>query len=191
MTVTDIQLERILTKPEKCMTAQSFEQIYEKFRDIVYNYLLYQTNDPERAADLYQDAMMKIFRKHRDQVDPARLRAWIYTVARNTFLDDQRRRRRMRRFVIWQNEEAAEAAVVEVGSGDLPDDLVEKKEIINRLNKKISELPADQREVIIMHYVWELPFREIAELLGISINTIAARARYGLQKIRLSIGDES
>ncbi len=85
------------------MTAPTFDQICEKFRDIIYNYLLYQTNDPDRAADLYQDVMMKIFRKYEDQEDPAKLRACIYTVARNTFFDDQRKRRRMRRLMVWQN----------------------------------------------------------------------------------------
>ena len=41
----------------------------------------------------------------------------------------------------------------------------------------------------IMHYIWELAFREIAVYLDLSINTVSARARYGLQKIKSIMGE--
>jgi RNA polymerase sigma-70 factor, ECF subfamily len=55
------------------------------------------------------------------------------------------------------------------------------------LRRALSELPDDQREVVVMHVWGELTFSEIAELLGVSSNTAASRYRYALAKLRGSM----
>jgi RNA polymerase sigma-70 factor (ECF subfamily) len=53
-----------------------------------------------------------------------------------------------------------------------------------RLNGLLAGLPYEQREVIVLHLHQEMRFREIAEVLGVSINTVQSRYRYGLKKLR-------
>jgi RNA polymerase sigma-70 factor (ECF subfamily) len=55
------------------------------------------------------------------------------------------------------------------------------------LRRALSELPDDQREVIVLHVWGELTFSEIADLLGVSSNTAASRYRYALAKLRGSM----
>ena len=55
------------------------------------------------------------------------------------------------------------------------------------LRRAIGELPDDQREVIVLHVWGELTFLEIADLLGVSSNTVASRYRYALGKLRASM----
>ncbi len=189
MPVTDIQIDEMLINGKQRtgerMADTSFEQVYEAHKDCIYNYLLYLTGEQNRAEDLYQDCMVKVYKNLKHQSHAGSMKAWIYTIARNTYLDYQRRQARMNRLFRWRNRDVLE----ENASADVPDELFEQQDVRHRLQHLINKLPPDQREVIVMHYIWELSFREIAEQLSLSINTVAARARYGLKKIRLAIGE--
>ena len=55
------------------------------------------------------------------------------------------------------------------------------------LRRALGKLPDDQREVIVLHVWGELTFSEIADLLGVSSNTVASRYRYALAKLRGSM----
>lgn len=171
------------------VSEKEFEKVYHSYKDMVYNYLLYLTDDPDRAADLYQDSMMKIYKNLSSQSEVLALKSWIYTVARNTYIDDQRKRRRVRKLFIWRDPEGDDLAKHREEEIQNPDSQLEKKESYLILQRIIAQLPSDQREVIIMHYIWELSFREIAVYLDLSINTVSARARYGLQKIKSIMGE--
>lgn len=171
------------------VSEKEFEKVYHSYKDMVYNYLLYLTDDPDRAADLYQDSMMKIYKNLSSQSEVLALKSWIYTVARNTYIDDQRKRRRVRKLFIWRDPEGDDLAKHREEEIQNPDSQLEKKESYLILQRIIAQLPPDQREVIIMHYIWELSFREIAVYLDLSINTVSARARYGLQKIKSIMGE--
>ena len=58
----------------------------------------------------------------------------------------------------------------------------------DRLYQAIADLPAEQREVITLRLHGELTFEKIAQQKGVSNNTIRSRYRYGLQKLRSSLG---
>lgn len=67
---------------------------------------------------------------------------------------------------------------------DASDDRVEAAEISEQVGRMLDELPYEQREVIVLHLFTGLKFREIAESLNLSINTVQGRYRYGLAKLR-------
>jgi len=185
MPVTDIQIDELLINGGERMADTAFEQIYEAHKDSIFNHLLYLTGEQNRAEDLYQDCMVKIYKHLKRQTDVRSMKAWIYTIVRNTYLDYQRKQARLGRLFKWHDRYLHEVNE----SDDIPDDKIEKQEVRHNLMRVINELPADQREIIVMHYIWELSFREISEQLNLSINTVAARARYGLKKIRLAMGE--
>ncbi len=193
MSVTDIEISDYWIGREKVsgerMAEISFDQIYKIYRDRIFNYLLYLTDDPDRAADLYQECMLKIYRNLKHQSEEQALKAWIYAIARNTYLDDQRKRNRRHRLFLLHDNYSEEFSEPEAGKNEIPAIATEEKDANDRLKKIIGKLPEAQREVIIMHYILELSFREVAEHLNLSVNTVAARARYGLQKIRTYLGE--
>ncbi len=55
----------------------------------------------------------------------------------------------------------------------------------------MSQLPYDQRETIMLHFQAAMTFRTIAKSLGISVNTVKSRYRYGLDKLRLILDNEA
>jgi RNA polymerase sigma-70 factor (ECF subfamily) len=62
--------------------------------------------------------------------------------------------------------------------------------MVARLDAAMVELPDEQREIIVLHVQGKLPFREIARLREISINTAMSRYRYGLDKLRSILNGE-
>jgi RNA polymerase sigma-70 factor (ECF subfamily) len=73
---------------------------------------------------------------------------------------------------------------------DSPEHTAVSREIMVRLDGVMSQLPNEQREMIVLHLQSRLPFREIAKLRGISINTAMSRYRYALDKIRSALDGE-
>jgi RNA polymerase sigma-70 factor (ECF subfamily) len=66
----------------------------------------------------------------------------------------------------------------------MPDRLAMSAELYRQVEQAMTELPYDQREVIILHLQSGMRFRAIAAAQGVSINTIQSRYRYGLDKLR-------
>jgi len=64
------------------------------------------------------------------------------------------------------------------------------RELIAKLEAVMDLLPDEQKEIIVLHLQSRLPFREIAELKEMSINTALSRYRYGLEKIRSALDGE-
>ena len=71
-----------------------------------------------------------------------------------------------------------------------PSDVAISHEIGAKLDAALAELPDEQREVIVLRLQGDLPFREIARLNEISINTALSRYRYGLEKLRSTFDGE-
>jgi RNA polymerase sigma-70 factor (ECF subfamily) len=70
------------------------------------------------------------------------------------------------------------------------DEKFEADEESRRLANALNRLPAEQREVILLHLIGEMGFSEMSRLQGISVNTIKGRYRYGLEKLRSILNGE-
>jgi len=75
-------------------------------------------------------------------------------------------------------------AVEPVSSSRKPEEVLVADEASRRLTNALNELPAEQREVIVLHLRGEMKFREIGGLQDVSVNTVKGRYRYGLEKLR-------
>ena len=82
-----------------------------------------------------------------------------------------------------------EAGIV-VSNLKRPDQWIIDSEQIRILNNAMAQLPYQQREVVILHAQGEMKFKAIAELQGVSINTVQSRYRYGLDKLRSILNSE-
>ena len=73
--------------------------------------------------------------------------------------------------------------------GPSTDAVVAGREAAWRIDRAVAELPDDQREVFLMREVMELPFAEIASVVGVSEPTVKSRMRYALEKLRIALAD--
>jgi len=128
------------------------------------------------AEDVVQSAFVRFWRKQPDAA-PEHY-PLLYTAVRTAALDllrkDGRRGRR------------EEQAFVEPCQAELTffDSTVQQREDAAAISAALQQLPEAQREVLVLRIWGELTFQEIADVLGGSINTVAARYRYALQALR-------
>ncbi len=132
------------------------------------------------AEDVLQSVFVRIVRKRHRLAQARRLDAYVYRMARNeaSMLLGRRRKEQDARA-------ASESWLTAAGSHDDKSDLIEK------LQAALERLPQPQREVIVMKIYRQKTFLDIAGLLGLSQNTVASRYRYGMEKLRTLLGENS
>ena len=148
--------------------------------------------DIEVAEDTAQDVWLQLTRQQNlDEI--GQIGNWLFTTARNRVTDYYRKKKTvpfsqisMEGFVNPEEDaEPSDELVFDFWlEQNLPDALLESQEFWDELNWALEQLPAEQREVFIAHELHEVPFREIAEQTGVSINTLLARKRYAVLRLR-------
>jgi RNA polymerase sigma-70 factor (ECF subfamily) len=145
--------------------------------DSLYGAGLRLTANPADAEDLVQDTYLKAFRAA-DQFEPGtNIKAWLFTILHNTFLN--RRRRAAKEPVAVESEE------IERLAADLPGDPVTPEQLLLRdtldadLQAALDGLPDAFREAVWLRDVDEFSYAEIAGMLGVPIGTVMSRISRG------------
>jgi RNA polymerase sigma-70 factor (ECF subfamily) len=134
-----------------------FARAYDTYAERIYQFIYYKTYHRETAEDLTSHTFLKAF-ENLNRFDPARgsMSAWLYQIARNLVIDHYRSRKStLSVHDIW---DLASAEDVEVD--------VENKVRLEQIQSVIKDLPPEQREIIIMRVWQELPYKEIALIMG-------------------------
>lgn len=140
----------------------------------------------ETAEDLLQDVFARAA-ANLDSLEPVRdLAAWLWRAARNALIDAWRtRRRRSARRGEVLGGDGLEELIQDYAPE--PADAYEKEELLLALERAIGDLPPEQREVIVAQALGGESFRSISERTGVPADTLAARKRYALAKLRSAL----
>jgi RNA polymerase sigma-70 factor (ECF subfamily) len=155
---------------------EAFDALYAAFAGRLRGYLLSQCRDATLADDLLQETFMQIHRSRRTYEPGRPVTPWIYAIARHVYLMKRRSTGRRKRF---EEGMAADARTADV-SRDAIDGIVDG----DLVRRALREVPADQREALLMHHVEGWSFIEIAARLGIRVNAAKTRAFRGMKKMR-------
>ena len=130
------------------------------------------------AEDVVQEAFIRFWRAKTTVKDPT---AYLFASIKSCSLDWQRGRRRQ----VSREEHAAKREAEPLFASNS-----EQHERQAAVEAALSELPADQSEVLVMKIWGELTFSQIAAALDLSPNTAASRYRYALAKLRETLAEE-
>jgi len=156
------------------------ERIYDEFAASLFRYAHSLTGSADDAEDAVQEVFVCIAREPRRLRSVNNLRAYLLHSTRNAAYSILRGRMRKDRL-----EEA-------VSQEELRDSFAgwENTAISATVLREVfPQLPIEQREVLLLKIFDELTLREIAEITGASINTVAARYRYGIEHLRRALMD--
>jgi RNA polymerase sigma-70 factor (ECF subfamily) len=153
--------------------------LYDRFGAALYRYALMILGDTGLAEDAVQDVFLSVARNRRRTVENTA--AYLRQAVRNACYTSLRKRRHDRH-AGGGEEHLLESAQ----DGASPEERL-------ALESALRRLPPEQREVVHLKASEGLTFREIADCCGESINTVAGRYRYALEKLRreLGAGDQS
>ena len=147
--------------------SEAFGLLHERFKEKVFRLAFSIMRDETRAEDLAQDVFVKIWKGLPTYHGGASLSTWIYTITRNTCLTEVTRRRRQ--VTVSLQEPEMEAAIdgiqslqwmpAEPGSGMDVESL-------------LTQLPANYRQVIVLFYLEQKAYEEVAAMLGVPLGTV-------------------
>lgn len=158
------------------------------YSERVFGLLYRLTGSRDVAEDLLQETFLRVVRSIEDYEHTGRFESWLFRIAANLARD--RARRHGRPPVASIDDVDVDAGRL-VPAGDNPAERVADGDERRRLEAALARLPDLDREVIALRHYSELPFREIAELLGVPLGTALARAHRALVHLRRELGEES
>jgi RNA polymerase sigma-70 factor (ECF subfamily) len=172
---------------------RSFEVLLSRHRKPVYNFILRFVGDKETAEDLLQDTFMRVIKSADTYRRQAKFTTWLYTIARHLCVDQSRRRKHRKHASLDAPLDASQESgtLLEViPSKDLRSDRQSvNKELLDHMQRAIATLSEEQREVFLMREFLDMPFKQIAEVVGVPENTVKSRMRYALEKLRLELDE--
>jgi RNA polymerase sigma-70 factor (ECF subfamily) len=167
---------------------RAFEQLLQRHQRPVYNFIYRQLGSDVLAEDLLQEVFLRIVKGAQSYKKQAKFTTWLYTIARNLCVDQTRRAKHRRAASLDQpldrREGGRSLGEVVANGGPAVDRQVIGKELQGRLKQAIEALGDEQREVFLMREYLNLPFKEIAEIVGCPENTVKSRMRYALERLR-------
>lgn len=172
----------------------AFRELMDRHQSKIYSYIYSMVNNGEVANDIFQETFTKVITKMDDTYDEqGKWIAWVMRIAHNATIDHIRKQKRFVDVSSVQDDESRSDFYDRLPDEDQPgqQEELELNESKNRLMKYISRLPEEQRTVVMLRHYYEMPFKEIAELTNVSINTALGRMRYALINLRKLFDEEN
>jgi len=172
---------------------ESLSVLLQRHKRKIFSSIIVVVKDQALAEDVFQDTFFKVIQtlKRGQYSEEGKFLPWVIRIARNLIIDHFRRVKKMPPMPVYVNEEGEEISVFNSlsseDSGSGTEDYTKFKKSIRNL---ISELPEDQREVVLMRMYYDMSFKEIADFTNVSINTALGRMRYALFNLKKMIEDK-
>ncbi len=154
----------------------------------IYNFSYKFFFDHDMAMEVSQKTFISMHKNMEGLQEVTRFRSWLYTIAVN-YCREELRKKKTRRSISFHDlrpGEGEESYRWEASSNrnENPEKQLRQSELSDLLQQCLMELSDEQREVVIMKEYEGLKFREIAEALQISENTVKSRMYYGLDGLK-------
>ncbi len=170
----------------------NFEEMVVLFQDRLYSFALRLTGGPRDAEEVAQDVFVRAYRAlggyPADQVRGLAIRAWLYRITLNV----ARNRMRGKRLAMVSLDGESEEGQFDDPADDSPgpDVLAEQADEKARLGALVAALPERYRSVVVLRYVADLPYAEMAEVLKQPIGTVKANVHRGIALLRAAINGQ-
>lgn len=169
-------------------TNEAFDTLLLRYDAYVHTTIRYWVNDEDLVEDIFQDTFIKVMLTIRQgrYTAEGKFRSWLGRIVHNLVMDHFRRQRTHGQEL--SIEGASSEELLQTIQLPSPEAIAEERlihsEYVGELSYGMSQLSAEQREVVRLRYWEEKSFKEIAEATGVSINTALGRMRYALQHLR-------
>ncbi len=172
----------------------AFELLLRRHRAPLFTFALRTlgTGDRARAEDVVQDAFVRVLKGAAEWEQRAKFSTWLYTIARNLCLDAMRRDRHRQADSLDETtgapgSEGRPLAELLPGTQAGPERIAANARMRPVIEAALRKLPAEQREVFVLREYSGVAFKEIAEVTGVSENTVKSRMRYALEGLRKTL----
>ena len=173
--------EKIAFLKLKSGDPEAFSFFYDQYVKQIYRFIILKVSDNQVAEDLTQDVFLKTWQHLVDQKNVSHFRAFVYRVARNVVIDYYRQTKRQ----TLPLEQVSDENLAIEGLAKLETSLDAEN-----LLKYLHKLKAEYQEILMLRYVEDLTFEEIAEVLQKDKNNVRVILHRALNKLKQIISKE-
>jgi RNA polymerase sigma factor (sigma-70 family) len=163
-----------------------FEALVLPHLDAAYRFARWLSRSPSDADDLVQEAVLRAFRGF-DALRGSDVKAWLLTIVKNCHLTAVKQQQR-RGFVPLPEEHDVRDGEAMIATTPDPENTSVRRDERRTLDRLMSALPKEHREVLVLREIEEMDYREIATVTNVPIGTVMsrlARARAALKAVWL------
>lgn len=157
----------------------AFAALFDGHNGALYAFAYHLLGRRQDAEDLCQSAWLEAIRSLSSYRGRGSFRAWLHGIALNLYRNSFRSRR--------PNPEPLSPDMPAEDRESDPHQMAERQEVTRKLRDALARLEPTHREVVILHELQGLRYREIAQLLGCPIGTVKSRLHYGLLALRAAL----
>lgn len=160
--------------------APSFSALVERYHRELFHFLVRFLGDRAAAEDIFQESFLQVHQSA-DQFDPQRrFRPWLFTIAANKARDLMRSQARrptnpLQATISPTDDESGQFIDLMEASDPLPGEGLEKEELQKAVQTTVESMPEHLREILLLSYFHQFPYKEISDILQIPLGTVKSR----------------
>ena len=167
------------------MTNKDLEQLITEYGKDIYSFCLHLTGNCDTADDLYQETFLTAVKRQRTLENVEEPKAYLLSVAAHLWTN--MKRKYARRMGIAPVTSYDDALLVE--TRDNADEQLLADEKKKQVQQAVASLPEKLRMVVLLHYMEELPVKEIAKVLRIPEGTVKSRLKHARDTLAVALED--
>lgn len=160
------------------------DQLIEQYHYRLFRYLLSLTGNREAAEDLFQETWIRVLERGHQYNQKWKFGTWLFTIARNLFVDTMRRRNPAAGSEVEELDEASGFALTAASDTPSPFDLQSQREENDLVVRALDRLSASYREVLVLRFQEDLSLEEIANVVAAPIPTVKSRLYRGMEALK-------
>lgn len=174
-------LEYVADKDE-----DAFSEIVLRYEKFVYSAVFSELKDEDDAFDASQEVFIRLWNAAGGFRCESTLKTWLYRMCKNCAYDYMRKFYKHKALSLTRIDEDGEETETDIQteSDESPEEIVLAKERQRVVRQAIASLPEEQRDVIVLRELEDMPYSEIAEVLGISEGTVKSRISRGREALK-------
>jgi len=164
---------------------RAFDVLLERNEEKLYTYIMFMTGDRAAADDIFQDTFVKAISAMKEgrYTSTGKFAFWLMRIAHNEMISWYRARRNEHTVEPTADNDLQNLRSASVIDSSREGEMV-NQQVMTDARRLMEALPTVQREVVYMRFYQDMPFKEIAETTGVSINTALGRMRYAVINMR-------
>lgn len=187
MTLTPRDNEDEVIRDVLAGNTQAFGILVARYQKPIFNLMLRATRAEHTAADLAQDTFVRAYENLARFRPGARFFSWLYAIGLNRARDWLRGAGTQRREVPLEIDEAQ---IGDPGIND-PRPHIDQHLDLERVGQAVTHLPLEYREAVMLRYHEDLPLKEVAQILGITLSAAKMRVHRALDMLRRALEVEN
>ncbi|HUB26629.1 MAG TPA: RNA polymerase sigma factor [Tepidisphaeraceae bacterium] len=159
---------------------ESFRALVDRYQRELFHFLVRFLGNRALAEDTFQETFLQVHESAADFDIHRRLRPWLFTIAANKARDVLRARTRrpagaLQAAITPGDEENGRFVDLINSEIEMPGASMERAELAGRVRETIAEMPESLREILLLAYFSQFPYKQISDILGIPLGTVKSR----------------